>query len=159
MEGSLEDQSGQYRWGSHLKRKKKERKRMKMVKQHLFSTKEKQTKCQETPAFSLLPFYQQNCVSLGWLTHHCPVFPPPSTIHGHPTEPEKSGLHYWRRPHQVNWMGDCHPGVSRTRETQRVHCAGTHNPPVSDSSALKKIVRGECVDSTSTACSSGSYSA
>lgn len=56
-------------------KKKKKKERMKMVKQHLFSTKEKQTKCQETPAFSPLPFYQQNCASPGWLAHHCPVFP------------------------------------------------------------------------------------
>lgn len=51
------DQPGQLR--SSFRKNKKER--MKVVKHHLFFRKERQTKCQETPAFSPRPFYQGNC--------------------------------------------------------------------------------------------------
>lgn len=120
------DQPGQYAAVLISKEKKKER--MKVVKQHLFSTKERQIKCQETPAFSPLPFYQGNCKS--WLSCLPLSILLPLLSHLIPLE---TVLQSWERQ-------GCTPGdgltrsaqqemailcVSRTREIQHVNSAET----------------------------------
>lgn len=82
-------------------------KRKKMVKQHLFFTKKKQTRCQETPAFSPLPFCRRNHVST-WVS--CLListlpssFPSCTALAMTLTAPDMTVMHSKRKPHKTNW--------------------------------------------------------
>lgn len=128
---------------------KKTREGVKMVKQHLFFTKEKQRKCQESPAFSLLPFHQRNCARPGWAacqSAHCSLFFP----HLVPLTVIPQSLEKWQAllkttsPNQLNgrWPHWCFK--AKRNATCPLGSDSPYHPPVSDFSTLKKTLRGNC---------------